>query len=50
VILWCFSGKKRKLKKRSIVDVVEVINASDDEGDKMEAPRNSNSTPSDLGM
>jgi hypothetical protein len=30
------------------VDVVEVINASDNESDKMETSRNSNSTQSDL--
>jgi hypothetical protein len=41
--------KEEEAEKRSIVDVVEVINARDD-GDKMEPPRNSNSTPSDPGV
>jgi hypothetical protein len=42
--------KEEEAKKSSILDVVEVTNASDDESDKMEPPRNSKSTPSDLGM
>jgi hypothetical protein len=42
--------KEEEAKKRSTVDVVEVINASDTEDNKLEPPGNSNSTSSDLGM
>jgi hypothetical protein len=42
--------KEEEAKKRSTVDVVEVINASDTEDDKLEPPGNSNSTSSDLCM
>jgi hypothetical protein len=44
--------KEEEAKKRSTVDVVEGINASDTEDDKLEPPgnSNSNSTSSDLGM
>jgi hypothetical protein len=42
--------KEEKAKKRSTVDVVEVVNVSDTEDDKLEPPENSNSISSDLGM